>query len=101
MKNNLVEFAEWWKSVYKEKLSAVYIDERFTNNERYKMKTREQIITSMCYTKRHDYGLTKNTGEFGPYPFPSGMTDEEREFLYKEMAQIFDNDIAPYMEFKE
>jgi hypothetical protein len=39
MKNNAVEFAKWWKSVYKEKLSAVYIDERFTNNKRYEMKT--------------------------------------------------------------
>lgn len=65
------------------------------------MKTREQIITSMCYTKRHDYGLPKNSGQFGPYPFPSGMTDVEREVLYREMSQIFDNDIAPYMEFKE
>ena len=33
MKDNLIEFAEWWKSVYKEKLAAVYI------NERYEMKT--------------------------------------------------------------
>ena len=64
------------------------------------MKTREQIITSMCYTKRHDFGLLRNDNT-GLFPFPSGMTDEEREFLYKEMAQIFDNDIAPYMEFKE
>jgi len=28
------------------------------------------------------------------------MTDEEKESLYRQMAQIFDNDIAPYMEFK-
>jgi hypothetical protein len=33
MKDNLVEFADWWKSVYKEHLAAVYIDER------YEMKT--------------------------------------------------------------
>ena len=65
------------------------------------MKTREQIITSMCYTKRHDFGLPRSTGESGPYPFPSGMTEQERTLLYKEMSQIFDNDIAPYMEFKE
>ena len=37
MKDNLVEFAEWWKSVYKEKLAAVYIDKRFTNDKRYEM----------------------------------------------------------------
>jgi hypothetical protein len=29
------------------------------------------------------------------------MTQKEREFLYRQMAQIFDNDIAPYMEFKK
>ena len=70
--------------------------------------TREDIITSMCYTYRHDYGLEK------PYPehdesagvydlanvLQSGMYKHEREFLWKQMAQIFDNDIAPYMEFK-
>ena len=64
------------------------------------MKTREDIIISMCMTTRHDFGLVKNTGEFGPYPFPSGMTETEREALYRQMAQIFDNDIAPYMELK-
>lgn len=54
-------------------------------NFSYQSRTREQIISSMCFTKRHDYGL---------------MTEEERRFLYNQMAQIFDNDIAPYMEFK-
>ena len=37
MKDNLVEFADWWKSVYKEHLAAVYIDKRFTNDKRYEM----------------------------------------------------------------
>lgn len=64
------------------------------------MKTREAIIHSMCMTYRHDYGLERSTGESGPYPFPCGMTDQEREALHRQMAQIFDNDIAPYMEFK-
>ena len=64
------------------------------------MKTREDIITSMCMTTRHDFGLVRNTGESGPYPFPSGMTDQEKESLYRQMAQIFDNCIQPYMEFK-
>ena len=41
MKDNVVEFAEWWKSVYKEKLAAVYIDERFTNDKRYEMNANE------------------------------------------------------------
>lgn len=51
----------------------------------YHSKTREQIVRSMCFTERHDYGL---------------MEEDKRKFLYNQMAQIFDNDIAPYMEFK-
>ena len=65
------------------------------------MKTREEIITSMCYTWRHDYGLQKQKyGDFDD-AISSGMTDQERKMLWGAMAQIFDNDIAPYMEFKE
>jgi hypothetical protein len=57
---------------------------------------RENIITNMCYTYRHDYGIIKSeTGSFF-----SGMTIEERTYLWNTMAQIFDNDIAPHMEFK-
>lgn len=51
----------------------------------------------MCYTYRHDYGLTKsNDGGID-----CGMTAEERQFLWNQMAQIFDNDIAPVMEIKK
>jgi hypothetical protein len=69
-----------------------------TNNLNAVMKTREDIITSMCYTIRHDYGLGRP--EDSPFDLPSGLTDREREALWNQMAQIFDNDIAPYMEFK-
>jgi hypothetical protein len=61
------------------------------------MKTREAIITSMCYTYRHDYGLDRPKGQF----IGSGMSQSERESLWNQMAQIFDNDVAPYMEFKK
>lgn len=57
------------------------------------MKTREQIIESMCLTWRHDYGLDKNG-------FGSGMTNAERNALWRQMTQLFDNDIAPHMEFR-
>lgn len=71
------------------------------------MKTREQIIHSMCMTYRHDYGIVKDPD----YKLRPGMTDfidtissgmyqYEREALWRQMSQIFDNDIAPYMEFK-
>ena len=65
------------------------------------MKTREDIITSMCYTWRHDYGLVKETDP-GGYTFPgvAGMTRKEQQYLWHQMAQLFDNDIAPHMEFK-
>ena len=65
------------------------------------MKTREKIITSMCYTWRHDNGLRKGAAEDYGTVYSSGMTDEEAKALWNQMAQIFDNDIAPYMEFKD
>ena len=61
------------------------------------MKTREEIITSMCFTMRHDFGLDR---EDPAPPWESGMTNNERMFLWNNMAQLFDNDIAPHMEFK-
>lgn len=62
------------------------------------MKTRDEIITSMCYTWRHDYSLDKHPDDAN---FVAGMLPREREFLWNQMAQIFDNNIAPYMEFKK
>ena len=61
------------------------------------MKTREQIITDMCYTYRHDYGLDKDPNDPS---WLSGMTPSEREGLYNTMAQIYDNDIKPIMDLK-
>jgi hypothetical protein len=66
------------------------------------MKTREQIIHSMCMTYRHDYRLTKNSDPGGySFPFEAGMTDSERKALWNNMSQIFDNDILPYMKFRK
>ena len=50
--------------------------------------TREDVITSMCYTWDHSYGLDKDW-------MGQGFTTEEREFLWRQMAQIYDNDISP------
>ena len=55
----------------------------------------------MCYTMRHDYGLNRDLGNGFIDEFAAGMTDSEREALWRQMSQIFDNDIAPYMEFKQ
>lgn len=62
------------------------------------MKTRDEIITEMCYTYRHDYGLERSDDD---PPWVAGMTDTERKGLWKTMAQIFDNSIVPYMEIKD
>lgn len=56
--------------------------------------TRDGIITNMCYTWDHAFGMSKD--EWG-----QGYTNEERHALWNRMAQIFDNDIAPCMQFKE
>lgn len=62
--------------------------------------TREQIIHNMCMTFRHDYGLEISEDD-RMYTLNSGMTKLEQQTLYSSMSQIFDNDIAPYMELKE
>ena len=64
------------------------------------MKTREEIINNMCMTFRHDYGLRISEDD-SMYTINSGMTEREAQALYNDMAQIFDNDIAPYMDFKK
>jgi hypothetical protein len=61
--------------------------------------TREQIINNMCYTYRHDYGLTISEDD-KMYTLNSGVTELERKYIWQQMTQIFDNDIAPYMDFK-
>jgi hypothetical protein len=50
---------------------------------------------------RHDYGLEKDLGNGFITELSAGMTQPEREALWRQMAQIFDNDIAPYMEFRK
>jgi hypothetical protein len=62
-------------------------------------RTREQIINNMCLTYRHDYGLTISEDD-RMYTLNSGMTERERESLYRDMSKIFDHEIAPYMDFK-
>jgi hypothetical protein len=54
----------------------------------------------MCYTMRHDYGLNRDLGNGFVDEFAAGMTQPEREALWRQMSQVFDNDIAPYMEFR-
>ena len=58
------------------------------------MKSKEEIIHSMCMTYRHDYGLRKSPND---PPWLSGMTEEDAKSLYKVMEQIYTNDIEPML----
>ena len=65
------------------------------------MKTREDIIRSMCYTYRHDYGVERQEHDGPGGLIPMGLTEQQRQRVWDQMAQMFDNDIAPHMEFKK
>lgn len=61
-------------------------------------KNREEIITDMCYTWRHDYGMTKCEDDgVGS----AGMTMSEQMLFRSRMSQLFDNSIITHMEFKQ
>jgi hypothetical protein len=71
--------------------------------------TREGIITNMCYTWDHAWGAPFQPFEeiFSGQEIPEhlkgkgfGTSPEEKKELWDRMAQIFDNDIAPHMTFK-
>lgn len=66
-------------------------DECIVKETKRKTK-RDEIILSMCYALRHDYGLQKE----GNSPLTSGMTEAERKALWANMQQIYDNVIFPY-----
>ncbi len=59
------------------------------------MKSKEEIVNSMCYTYRHDYGLRKLPSD---PPWTAGMTEDDAKMLYKTMEQIYTNDIAPLVQ---
>ena len=59
------------------------------------MKTKAEIIHSMCMTYRHDYGLRKLDND---PPWTAGMTEYDAKMLYKTMEQIYNNNIEPLLE---
>ena len=59
--------------------------------------TREGIITNMCYTWDHAFGVTRDADSPDVIDNYMGYTTEERDFFWRQMAQIYDNDIAPFM----
>lgn len=66
------------------------------------MKTRNEIVTQMCYTWRHDYGIVKTNERKYDTDYSdmltSGMYQSERDVLRKQMEQIYDNVFAPLLE---
>ena len=64
------------------------------------MKTRDEIITAMCLTWRHDYGVEYREHDGPGGLITMGLTEQQRQSLWNQMAQIFDNAIAPNMEFR-
>ena len=60
------------------------------------MKSKEEIITEMCHTYRNDYGLDRDPN--GP-SWVAGMTQEEREGLYRTMSQLYEHHIQPLVEY--
>lgn len=59
--------------------------------------TREGIITNMCYTWDHSFGALQQE-IFPGHVF--GLTDEQKQALWNRMAQLYDNDIAPFHKLK-
>ena len=59
------------------------------------MKNKEEIISDMCYTYRHDFGLRKGPDEPS---WTAGMTEQDAKMLYKVMEQIYNNNIEPIIE---
>jgi hypothetical protein len=61
------------------------------------VKTREEIIHSMCVMYREDYEVPKLARD---PPWVRGMTALERRGLWRVMEQIYDINIKPILEKK-
>ena len=61
------------------------------------MKTREEIIHSMCVMYREDYEVPKLATD---PPWVRGMTSLERRGLWRVMEQIYDINLKPILEKK-
>jgi hypothetical protein len=58
-------------------------------------ETKDDIVTSMCYTWDHAFGLDKDP-EIEGIQFTGGYTPEERRALWNQMSQLYDHHVAPY-----
>ena len=78
------------------RIDALYDRLQKIGQEPTRSQNRNEIITNMCYTWRHDFGLDRQDDN----PLSLGMTKDERSMLYLKMQQVFNNCIEPHMEFK-
>lgn len=62
-----------------------------------KEQHKEQIIHDMYLTWRHDYGLLKENS----FVWGSGMTEPERQGLFRSMSQIFEHHIEPILKERD
>ena len=62
------------------------------------MTATNKTVESMCLTMRHDFGLDKPIGDDFASQVASGMTDQERDALRRNMAQIYEHHIQPLEE---
>lgn len=53
---------------------------------------RSELVYNMCMALRHDYGAPTKDGERG-----SGMTEEEKRSLWREMEHLFDHCVEPVL----
>jgi hypothetical protein len=61
------------------------------------MKSKEEVIYSMCLTYRPDYEIRKNIDD---PPWILGMTETEAKMLYKVMEALYNDDIEPLLKRK-
>lgn len=62
--------------------------------------TKDDIIRNMCLTYNHAFFLA-DKAEDDDNPLNCAMTASEKEYLIRQMTQIYNNDIEPYMEIKD
>lgn len=66
------------------------------------MKTKWDIINSMCLTYDHRYAMISkeelDTDDlFGTV---TCLSKDEKQFIYRQMKQLYENDIEPYVSIK-
>jgi len=64
------------------------------------INTPESIIYNMCLTYNHAYFLPTKADDDDSL-LNCALTKSEKDYLWRQMRQIFNNDIEPFMEFKK